>query len=394
MKQKTSVMNTLAILTVFLIAGSAGNVGALVQPMIEAFPNVAPATVRMVTTIPSLTGMIVTFLVGLIAGKKVGFRTICIFGSCCMVVGGLVPFFLTGSIYLILVCRLIFGIGTGCFGIRNALVIRSYSEDQRANMLGKGMFFMNLASILMSTLSGILGGIAWNYGFLIYLTSIVTLICTTLFLREPEAVAVPKTDGGNTAEKKSYPACVFILGLFLGLVSMTGYCIIVGISTFLKEQGLGEASMAGTVISVFSIGGVLGGYFFGSIFKKLKKFNLPAFALISGLGFLLIRLAGNMAMIYIGSFLNGVAFSCFMSTVMAYVGMMVEPKIATSATTIIMTINQVGILVASYYIAAAGKLMNGQSEVAASFVVNIIIMAAVAILSVVLKLYPKAYDKK
>jgi len=57
-------------MSVFLIAASAGSVGDTVQPMIEAFPNVPAATIRLVTTIPSMTGMVMTFLMGLVAGKR------------------------------------------------------------------------------------------------------------------------------------------------------------------------------------------------------------------------------------------------------------------------------------------------------------------------------------
>lgn len=173
--RKPNTMNTLAIMSIFLIAASAGSVGATVQPMIEAFPQVPAATIRLVTTIPSMTGMVVTFLVGLVAGKKIPFRTICLLGSIFMLAGGVLPVFLTGSVYAVLACRLLLGVGTGCFGIRNALVIKSYPEDQRADMLGKGSFAQNLASIFMSSIAGILADISWNLGFAVYAIAAVPL---------------------------------------------------------------------------------------------------------------------------------------------------------------------------------------------------------------------------
>lgn len=394
MMKKTNVLNTLAIMSVFLIAASAGSVGATVQPMIEAFPDVPAATSRLVTTIPSMTGMVVTFLVGLVAGKKIGFRTICLLGSIFMLVGGVLPVFLTGSVYAVLACRLLLGVGTGCFGIRNALVIKSYPEDQRANMLGKGSFAQNLASIFMSSIAGILADISWNLGFAVYAIAAITVVMTALFLKEPEAPAV--SVGTQTAKKDNarYSPVIFVLGVFLALASMSGYCIIIGISTFLKEQSLGSASMAGTVISAFSIGGVVFSYIFGKLFALMKKYNLSAFALVVALGLALVLWGGSVAFIYAGAFLCGGGFACYMAATLAFAGQMAEPSLVTSSTTIIMTINQIGIVLSSYFVTLAGKVLPSGSEVSDSFLLGIICMVAVALICQLCGIYPDAFKAK
>lgn len=394
MKSKTTLSNTLAIMSIYLIAQTAGIVGSTVQPMIEAFPDVPASTIRMVTTIPSMTGMIFTFLVGLVAGKKIGFKPICLIASICMLVGGVLPVFVTGSVYFVLICRLILGIGTGCFGIRNALVLKTFSAEQQANMIGKGYFCANLASIVLSSVVGILADISWNYGFGAYALAIITVIMVTLFLKEPEAT--PNTDTKQPEVKKEkvhYPKVIFVLGIFLALASIAGYCIILGISTFLVEENMGTASMAGTVISAFSLGGVIFNFFFGKLFALLKKYNLPAFALIMVLGLALVRWGGSAPMVYAGSFICGGSFAAFMSAIMAFAGQMVNSNVVTSATTVIMTINQLGILAASYYVTLAGLIFPG-SEVAASFLFGMVTMIAIAVICIVGKIYPKSYDAK
>ena len=394
MNQKPNKLNTLAIMSIFLIAASAGSVGATVQPMIEAFPDVPAATIRLVTTIPSVTGMIVTFLVGLVAGKKIGFRPICLLGSIFMLVGGVMPVFLTGSVYGVLACRLLLGMGTGCFGIRNALVIKSFPEDRRADMLGKGAFTQNLVSIFMYSLAGILADISWNLGFAVYAVAAVTVAMVALFLKEPEAPAAPAQTQEVKTQKASYSPVIFVMGIFLALASMSGYCIIIGISTFLKEQALGSASMAGTVISAFSIGGVVFSYVFGKLFAALKKYNLSVFALMVAAGLALISCGGNILLIYAGAFLTGGAFACYMSATLAFAGQMADPSVVTSSTTIIMTINQIGIVLSSYFVTLAGKLLPSASEVSDSFLLAILCMIAVAVICQVCRIYPKAFAEK
>lgn len=394
MTKKSNALNTLAIMSVFLIAASAGSVGATVQPMIEAFPDVPAATIRLLTTIPSMTGMVVTFLVGLVAGKKIPFRTICVLGSIFMLAGGVLPVFLTGSVYAVLACRLLLGVGTGCFGIRNALVIKTYPEEQRANMLGKGSFAQNLASIFMSSIAGILADISWNLGFAVYAIAAVTVAMTVLFLKEPEAPAAAVQTQTGKKDDARYSPVIFVMGAFLALASMSGYCIIIGISTFLKEQSLGSASMAGTVISAFSIGGVVFSYIFGKLFAVLKKYNLSAFALVVALGLAFVLWGGNVVFIYGGAFLCGGGFACYMAATLAFAGQMAEPSLVTSSTTIIMTINQIGIVLSSYFVTLAGKLFSSASEVSDSFLLGILCMVIVAVISQVCRIYPEGFKTK
>lgn len=394
MNNKDNKRNALAIMSVCMIAASAGTVGATVQPMIEAFPNVPASTIRLVTTIPSMTGMIMTFLVGLVAGKKLQFRTICLLGSIFMLTGGVLPVFLTGSVYGVLACRLLLGIGTGCFGIRNALIIKTFPEDQRADMLGKGTFTGNLASIFMSSIAGSLADISWNLGFSVYAIAAVTVIMVALFLKEPEPVNIPDQQKNETREKAHYAPVIYVLALFLALASISGYCIIIGISTFLKEQALGNAGMAGTVISAFSLGSGLFSYCFGKLFALLKKYNLTVYALIVVLGLSLVRWSGSVALIYVGAFLTGGGFGCYMAATLAYVGQIADPSVVTSATTLVMTINQIGIVLSSYFVTLAGKLLPSDSEISDAFVLGILCMTVIAVVCQVCHLYPAAYRKK
>jgi len=301
---------------------------------------------------------------------------------------------LTGSVYGALACRLLLGVGTGCFGIRNALVIKTYPEDQRADMLGKGSFAQNLASIFMSSIAGILADISWNLGFAVHAIAAVTVAMTVLFLKEPEAPAAAVQTQTGKKDDARYSPVIFVMGAFLALASMSGYCIIIGISTFLKEQSLGSASMAGTVISAFSIGGVVFSYVFGKLFAVLKKYNLSAFALVVALGLALVLWGGNVVLIYVGAFLCGGGFACYMAATLAFAGQIAEPSLVTSSTTIIMTINQIGIILSSYFVTLAGKIFPSASEVSDSFLLGICCMVIVAVVCQVGRIYPEGFRAK
>lgn len=94
---KMSIMNYAALLSIFLFAGAGTFEGSAVQSMIEAWPGVAPSTVRLVVTLPSLVCLPAMLVIGGVVGKKISYRTAAIVGTALVAIGGAAPFFLSSS---------------------------------------------------------------------------------------------------------------------------------------------------------------------------------------------------------------------------------------------------------------------------------------------------------
>ena len=388
MTKKLTIWNTLAIMSIYLVAMSSGIVGSSVQPMIESFPEISPATIRLTTTIPSVTAMIMMIAAGSVTGKYISFRRICLIGAVLMLVGGVSPFLMTDSVYAILAFRLLLGVGVGCFGVRNALIIKCYPPEKRASLLGYGMFAAQGASIILSTLAGILAAKSWNLAYLTYSICAVTVVLTALFLPEPPE---DKSAGDDTIKRISFrfPWKIWMMAVLQMTVSMCSYPILIGMSTYLVERQLGGAALAGTVISVFSLGGVAVSLIFGRLYKILGKWNIPVFILIMLAGNLLIINGNTMAAIYVGAAAIGGGFTAVLSAFLAYTGQMAGPSVVTSGTTIIMALSQMGILLSSYFISFSGMIMPSfGSEVKSSFFVGIVLYSLMILLSILCRLYP------
>ena len=114
-REKTTIL--IAILSLYFVVCSTMTISPALQTPYNAFPDFDRTTVMYIYTLPSLVGIPVTILIGLIAGTKVRYRTILLSATALMVVMGVAPFFID-NLYAILACRFLFGIGqASCLGV-------------------------------------------------------------------------------------------------------------------------------------------------------------------------------------------------------------------------------------------------------------------------------------
>ncbi len=393
--KKVPIMNTLAIMSIFMISSSMAAVNPALQNMTIAFPNVAVSTIRLAATIPSISALIMMFVVAAIAGKIISYKNIAIIGILFMTVGGLVPLFVINSIYLIICSRLFFGIGLGCIGIRNAIILRTYEERKKATMVGISSFTLSISMIVLTLIAGFLADIKWNYAFAVYGFCLVTFLLVSFFLKIPEDSMI-HTDIDNVEEKRGkskIPGAAFTFAVLQFFVTMTAYPVLTTISTFLAIKNLGTAAVAGTVISIFGIGGILIGLIFGKIFHIFKKWAVSIFSFSILFGIALILWggnSGNLIIIFIGAFICGIGYCAVPSTMTTYAGLVTDNKTVAGSTMLLLAVVQLGVFASTYYITLSGKLFSFMgSEVEGTYLASMIMLAIIAIVFVVFKLAPK-----
>lgn len=89
-REKTTIL--IAILSLYFVVCSTMTISPALQTLYNAFPDFDRTTVMYIYTLPSLVGIPVTILIGLIAGTKVRYRTILLSATALMVVMGVAPF--------------------------------------------------------------------------------------------------------------------------------------------------------------------------------------------------------------------------------------------------------------------------------------------------------------
>ena len=268
LKQNIPVISLIAIMAIFLVNRGVNIVTPAMNTFYEHFSDFSRETVAMISTLPNLTLVIGTLVVGAVVGKRFSFKTMAILGSVIYLIGGVAPYFID-DLYVILGCRLLFGFGLGLiYPLSNALINGLYEGDKRATYLGYGTFMLNLGGIALQTLGGILADIDWQLVFLAHAVSLLALVCAFLLPEPPKKEAAAKTGGIWLT------APVAVIGVVFFVYMLMAYPAMLNISVIFSDRLGSGAAVASTALSLYTALAAVSGFFFGMIFKKLKRWCL------------------------------------------------------------------------------------------------------------------------
>ena len=284
---KKETMTVFAVMLMYFLVPTQGVVLAAFQTISEAFPDVGFTAISYLATIVALAQIPAALFSGAVAGRKVRYRTICIWSLALYVAAGVVPYFATNdtNFNMILFSRFLFGLGLGAFSpLTNALVTTIYrkNEQKRASMLGYGNTIFNIAAIAAQTGGGFLCLISWQTTFLFYLVGIIPLIAVVLFLKEPEATAE------ESKERVKIPMVAYLYLMIFTITLIATYPVLMFVSMIMAQHNLGGAGLAGTLLSVFTVVGAVIAALFGNIYKVLKNKILPIAILINALAMFVV----------------------------------------------------------------------------------------------------------
>ena len=289
-------------------------------------------------------------IVGTVVGKRVKYRTVLQLAMACAFIGGVLPFVWHGSFAAVLISRAVFGLGIGGIGCRNALIIVSFEPENRAKYIGIGIFLSNVCGVCMQFVSGWLADINVWYAFLVYAIALVPFVLITLFLREPEYESE-----ANTAREKITVAPRVWLYVIIGLLwCILGYSIMTNMSSFVQMRGLGDAGVSGIILSLYTLGGALGGAAASKLYRSLKRFFVPFAFAVAAAGEALVLVGTNIPLVAIGTALAGFAWFALDTYLISFTGAVSTPASTPLCTSIVLAATQVGVFLSSYACAALG----------------------------------------
>ncbi|WP_203227783.1 MFS transporter [Calorimonas adulescens] len=353
---KNKNLVTIAVMSIYFIAMGIGTITPAIQNIAEAFPQIDFTTILLVSTLPSLFIIPSTVLAGMLAGNKMRYKTLLIVGILLFVIAGTAPAFMN-DFTAILISRAVFGIGLGIISpLGNALILKLFDGQERANMLGLSTIVMNIGGIVLQMLGAILCSINWHYAFLAHLLGIISLVIVLFMLPEPER------EVQAAGEKIKMPTVIYIISLLFGIATMLNYPMLVNMSTIIITGNLGNAASAGVVLSMFTVGGMVAGAIFGKLYQYTNRFAISVGLLIVSIGAGFVYYANNLVLLTVGATLVGIGFSIVMPAVMMIIGMVVPPAGFAAASGILMAFMNLGGFVSPYYIDLLAKI-SGQDPV-------------------------------
>ena len=295
-RDKTGILK-LTILSISLMLSAASAISVTLPMIKNQFPNIAPATVESLVTIPSFTMMIFILLSSFIV-KVIGKKKTVMLGLILAFVGGVIPVFAT-NFSVIYLSRFILGAGTGIYNSLAVSLIGDYFDGEtQQKMLGYQTAFATLGSSLATFLAGILVNVAWQYSYLIYFLTLPIVILVALFLPSD------KNEGSNQdAASSKQKQSVNLLVIFSCIMMFVFFILIMTIftktSTLIVEMNYTNQGFLGTAFTISSLVGAIGGFAYGHVRTALKQFTpVVALALIS-IAYFLIPLVNSMLMLTI-----------------------------------------------------------------------------------------------
>lgn len=122
--------------------------------MSQAFPEVSPAYIGMLSTLPSFLGIPCTLLCGKIVGRMVSYRTLAIGGMVISLVCGIAPAF-TDSFPLMMLWRALFGMGYGIISpLMMPMVMANFHGEEIYRQTSMNAVSTNVGAVVFQLLGG------------------------------------------------------------------------------------------------------------------------------------------------------------------------------------------------------------------------------------------------
>jgi len=311
---------TLLVSSTFTVLAGAAIAPAL-PALTEAFadtPNV-DFLVRFVLTLPALFIALGAPLAGFIV-DKFGRKPLLIISAVVYGFAGGSGYFVD-QIWALLIGRALLGIAVaGVMTTVTTLIADYYQRKERSSFLGIQAAFSGMGGVVFLSLGGFLADLGWRTPFLIYMLSFLVLPFMITSLYEP---ALSKQDG----QQKSTPTNVTLpVGLLafaysaMLLTQIVFYAVPVQLPFYLGDLVGATGSQSGMAIAglslFFSIASASYGWFdrqLNHLYTMLLGFTL------TGIGFILLTLAGDWLLIAIGLPVSGFGLGLVVPNIITWI---------------------------------------------------------------------------
>lgn len=297
------ILNKMLKPTILSISMATVMAGAAISPALgliaEAFPDASPTMIKLILTAPSIMIIPFSFLSSYLT-SIITKRTIIMIGLLVYLIGGIGPQFVT-NIEFLLGLRLILGAGVGLVMPLSMTLINDYfTGKERTKMMGYNSAFSNFGGILTMLFAGWLATFGWRVPFNVYFLGLVIFILIFFFLPKGEIQTRQKTD-----KKSRLPLAVYGYALAMGGIMLAYYSIATNIALYLGQSNLGSATLAGTVVSFTTVGGMITSLLLVQIETAFKKFVIPVMLLGMSIAFFFLTVTHQLPLIILSVCLIG-----------------------------------------------------------------------------------------
>ncbi len=322
----------------------------------KAFPAVSQETLMIMLVLPSLVAIVSGFLAGIVSHK---FRTklVLYVALVLFLIGGMGPIFVH-DFRLIMLCRVILGVGIGFFLPYSAGLIATFYEGRERNqMLGFQSASCSIGNVITSLVAGLLAVLSWNLPFLIYGFAFISLLLIVVYLPEPQKVGLDGRHGGRSVavNKGVTLVCVGVLLYSILYFAFFGY-----LAFIVDASGLGDAKVSGLATMLMTLGALIMGLSFGQIVRFMKSYALFLALILNAAGFGILSVANSLGELFAGSFIVGLGFGLLMPYAMMRLNEASDRAAVNFSNALFMTAVNIGTAAAPKILVAVGQIFGNE----------------------------------
>lgn len=386
------------VYALYIMIAGAGAVTPALAAFGEAFPDASPVTISLIQSLPSLTTIIGTLFIGVVAGKKLPFKVCGIAALLVYLVFGCLPAVWNSSIEGILVSRALVGLGMGMVSPLGAACFLRLIEDkdQRSTYLGRGGAFQQAGCVVLTLLGGFLCAIDWRLTFWAYGLCVVALVIFVACFKEPPSLEAAAEETGEKPEKGHIPAIAWAFLIIFTLAQVVCSPTMMNFSTLMATKIAGQdamsvAGIAGTLLSVFVLAGVVSSVLMDKLVKLFGKFTGPAALIITVVGNLIISQATSVPMFTVGILIFGFGWCLVIPILNLECGNVTNKAGLAMVASLVMVAMNLGNFVASYYMGFVFQIVG--NDPSTCLIVDSVIFVVLAAVWAVVNLGNKAWKK-
>lgn len=339
MKDKLSTKLSILSISIFLMSHLA--IAPAIPKLFELYhgqnPHIGLASVESLVTIPAMMITIFVILSNLVVAK-IGKKKTIQLGLIFILISGLVSF-ITTNFTIVLICRLLLGIGIGLYNALSISIISDYYEGEtRANMIGFRTATLNIGKALTTFIVGLALLIGVNYTYLVYLLVIPVYFFFTKIVPESDKEILP-LKSATVFDKK---AILLMLVTFFVGISYIGATI--KLPTLLVSHYGYSSFFASNLLSLLAFSGIFVGLVFGQLTKVLSEKTMLVMILLMGIGNFILTLSNHKFVFFLAAFLIGTSFVGTMSSVFNYIAKYYSREHINFVTSLAITAGNIGVI--------------------------------------------------
>ncbi len=382
--KQVSGLGYIAIMSIIFVANVVNAPLGALELVAQQFPDVPNSVVQMLATVPNAIAMIFSIVSGILAGKKMKFRTVAVLASLLVVISGVIPAVISGSFAVLMISRVIFGVGFGLMvPMTNTLILLCYEGDKQARALGVSGIVYNIGATIFSLAGGYLALVDLRLIWLVQLVGMVTFFLCLFKLPEPKVSSEENETGQQKISLKGLPARVFIIGILVSLLlSALNYITTLNMSNIIVGEGIGNAGTASIAITITTVAGIVISAVFEPIYVKMGRFTYAFTGILQILSMLLCMIGKTAPVLFVSAFLGGAAYMLFYLVVFADFGQTLKIEYRSFASSFAMAMTQLSGFVTSL-ITVAIVAMTGNNDPRFSIMAATVLSVIILIITVV-----------